>query len=300
MILGITNKDKTIRGKSIIKEIKIGGNKTTSVIINNYIARANDKIIYQCDKCKKEITVGKRLFFSTKVDQKKHLCCKCQTEKTCLIKYGVNSHNKSKDIKRKQHKKDREYVDGNENELRKPKTKNKKDLSKLRKQNAKKLWEKGIYDDQKYTEEFKKELKEKRKWENRKTKSNEELSKLRSKNAKKLWKSGLYDNTDFAIKRVSKFQLKVFNSLKGEWKIEYPIQGKEKRYFVDIVNLRKKIIIECFGDYWHCNPNKYIENYYHQRVHKTAKEIWAQDENRIKELEQLGYKVIIIWESDNN
>jgi len=56
-------------------------------------------------------------------------------------------------------------------------------------------------------------------------------------------------------------------------------------------------IIECFGDYWHCNPKSYTSDYYHKRVHKTAVEIWKADKQRIDVLEELGYSVRIIWEN---
>lgn len=48
---------------------------------------------------------------------------------------------------------------------------------------------------------------------------------------------------------------------------------------------------------WHADPKYYKEN---DIIHRdiTAKEIWINDNNRIKLLNELGYKVIIILQSD--
>jgi len=47
-----------------------------------------------------------------------------------------------------------------------------------------------------------------------------------------------------------------------------------------------------------CNPIKFNKNYYHKRIKKTAQEIWNYDNQRKVELENLGYKVTLIWEND--
>ena len=80
---------------------------------------------------------------------------------------------------------------------------------------------------------------------------------------------------------------------------EYIIQGINNNYYkVDLINLQNRHIIEFFGDQWHCNPIKYKPNDYNRHNKKTAQEIWDYDKERIKSLEFLGYKVLIIWEYD--
>lgn len=67
-------------------------------------------------------------------------------------------------------------------------------------------------------------------------------------------------------------------------------------HFPDIM-----LIIEYYGDYWHCNPkNKRFNspNYFHQIKKKTAQEIWDYDKERKNFLEAAGYQVEVIWESD--
>jgi G:T-mismatch repair DNA endonuclease (very short patch repair protein) len=70
-------------------------------------------------------------------------------------------------------------------------------------------------------------------------------------------------------------------------------------YFnVDFVNKQTKHIIEVYGDYWHCNPIKYADDFMHHHFKMTAIERRKLDEDRIEHLKSLGYTVTIVWESD--
>jgi endogenous inhibitor of DNA gyrase (YacG/DUF329 family) len=101
-------------------------------------------------------------------------------------------------------------------------------------------------------------------------------------------------------KRKSKFSNEIINFISQYYKIddEYPINNKLFKYWADIKINNK--IIECYGDYWHCNPLKYNEKYYHSKIRKTAKEIWEYDQIRKKNIESLDYKFMSIWEYDWN
>lgn len=57
-------------------------------------------------------------------------------------------------------------------------------------------------------------------------------------------------------------------------------------------------IIDFFGDYYHCNPNKYEGDYYNHRARKCAWQIWEHDKMRKERLENDGYVVKIVWESE--
>jgi hypothetical protein len=101
-------------------------------------------------------------------------------------------------------------------------------------------------------------------------------------------------------KRVSKFQKSVYENIKStnpDAILEHYLPDVKKS--VDIYIPKIKKIIECFGDYWHCNPLKCKENYYNSSIHKTAKEIWEKDKNRIQTLKDCGYDVEIVWENSN-
>lgn len=59
-------------------------------------------------------------------------------------------------------------------------------------------------------------------------------------------------------------------------------------------------IIEFYGDAYHATPTIYGENDMPHPYRKTvfAKEIWKEDLERCKILEDKGYSVMIIWENE--
>lgn len=59
------------------------------------------------------------------------------------------------------------------------------------------------------------------------------------------------------------------------------------------------IVIEYYGDYWHCNPKKYESNFFHPQIKLTAKEIWNKDKIRLDMILNEVNSVIIIWEDTN-
>jgi len=67
-------------------------------------------------------------------------------------------------------------------------------------------------------------------------------------------------------KTISKFQKRIYDEVKKEYSdalLEEYLSDVNKS--VDIYVPSKKLIIECFGDYWHCNPNLYKPEYYHKK-----------------------------------
>jgi very-short-patch-repair endonuclease len=69
-------------------------------------------------------------------------------------------------------------------------------------------------------------------------------------------------------------------------------------YNVDFVDKTSRHIIEVYGDYWHCNPKIYDDNYMHPYYKMTAHQKRKLDEDRVQYLESLGYSVTVVWESD--
>lgn len=69
-------------------------------------------------------------------------------------------------------------------------------------------------------------------------------------------------------------------------------------YCCDIYIPSINLIIEYFGDYWHCNPIKYNENYFNKKKGQTAKEIWDYDDKKLELITNYGYNLEVIWESD--
>lgn len=73
------------------------------------------------------------------------------------------------------------------------------------------------------------------------------------------------------------------------------LQSKKE---LDIWIPERRIAIEFNGDYWHCNPIKYNESYFHKELNMTAKQKWEYDELKIKECQQMGIELIVVWEHD--
>lgn len=86
-----------------------------------------------------------------------------------------------------------------------------------------------------------------------------------------------------------------FGLRKEEWK-----EFNKKVFYVDFLDKEAKKIIEFNGDIWHGNPKIFNENDFPNpyKKNKKAFEIWEDDSKRYKFYNKLGYKVLIVWESD--
>jgi len=103
-------------------------------------------------------------------------------------------------------------------------------------------------------------------------------------------------------KRKSKFAVDINNFLiDNNYSIipEKTIRLDSRWLSADFL-INDNIILECNGDYWHCNPKKYSKDYIHAKIRKTAKQIWEHDLLRKTQLENNGFVVITTWEDDWN
>lgn len=75
----------------------------------------------------------------------------------------------------------------------------------------------------------------------------------------------------------------------GKW-----IPNLSKYVVFDIKH--KNCIIEFNGDYWHANPSIYIENDLIRGV--KAQDLWTKDREKIQFANSLGYRTLVVWESD--
>lgn len=127
-----------------------------------------------------------------------------------------------------------------------------------------------------------------------------------SKNAKKLWtnsefiKKQMSNNPFFAKYRTSNLHLKIRDKLFLE-QLGFESEIVIFKYKVDELNKDKKIIIEINGDYVHGNPKLYKED---DMIILPGNQMYVKDKLRLdkvrtKILEDLGYRVLIIWESDD-
>lgn len=69
-------------------------------------------------------------------------------------------------------------------------------------------------------------------------------------------------------------------------------------YCVDIIHEKYKLIIEINGDFWHANPAIYSFDWINNVNKLSAQQIWDRDAKRIKDLNDAGYEVIILWQKD--
>lgn len=97
---------------------------------------------------------------------------------------------------------------------------------------------------------------------------------------------------------LNKIETKIHTLLKqlGGNIVPHASVGK---YNVDFL-VNDKYIIECHGDFWHCNPTMYAKDYYNRGKKKTAEEIWKRDADRVSYFTDLGYTVLCLWESEIN
>lgn len=101
--------------------------------------------------------------------------------------------------------------------------------------------------------------------------------------------------------RITKGQQKIYDILK----IKYPdalleYQINELRISVDIYIPSKNLVIEYYGDYWHCNPKCYQPEFYNKSLKKTSAEVWEKDLKRETKIKDLGYNFKVIWEMEFN
>lgn len=116
------------------------------------------------------------------------------------------------------------------------------------------------------------------------------LSKPHLKTIEYLKTKGYLENDDFVTEEHT--LLKAFNKHLNKEYCPRP----------DIVFLNKKLVIEIYGNLWHANPKYYKPN---DVIHTwggnlTASEIWERDKIRENHITDLGYDLIILWESEIN
>lgn len=88
-----------------------------------------------------------------------------------------------------------------------------------------------------------------------------------------------------------------FASLNNEYYFNH--KNFPQCYFVDYYDLSQNKIIEFYGDYYHCNPQKYNSDYYHTKLKMNASDIWIKNEERINNIKNYyGCEILIIWENE--
>ena len=72
----------------------------------------------------------------------------------------------------------------------------------------------------------------------------------------------------------------------------------KRHYRYDYFDFTTKKVIEFNGDFWHCNPSKYDEDFIHPLLNLDAKTIWKNEKDKLNWVENRNYRVLVIWESE--
>lgn len=79
---------------------------------------------------------------------------------------------------------------------------------------------------------------------------------------------------------------------------ESSIRINGKLYRVDALDKENKVVYEFNGDFWHGNPKKYDPNGINPINKIKFGELYEKTMKKREDLENNGYTVISIWESD--
>lgn len=94
-------------------------------------------------------------------------------------------------------------------------------------------------------------------------KNNPEQRVIRSEIMKNTWESGNMVKSTYScnFSKPEKELYKLLKTLNINFKEKYTLKIASSWFYPDIIDLNKKIIVEYYGDYWHCHPKKYDGDY---------------------------------------
>jgi hypothetical protein len=98
------------------------------------------------------------------------------------------------------------------------------------------------------------------------------------------------------IKPVSKAEKEILKTLQPIIEVtpQFIIEGKSFDFYLPKYNL----LIEYNGDYWHCNPEIYGEDYYNKKKRMKSTDIWIYDSKKVELSKKYGYNLEVVWERD--
>jgi very-short-patch-repair endonuclease len=89
----------------------------------------------------------------------------------------------------------------------------------------------------------------------------------------------------------------TLNDMNLQWVYEKDFDFNGLVYIPDFYISEHNLVIECYGDYWHANPDIYSSG---QPIFKNllVDDIWRKDDIRKNTFIQNGYSFISLWETD--
>lgn len=150
----------------------------------------------------------------------------------------------------------------------------------------------------------------KKQWENFRSDpvKYKEICDAKSKRMEKVWVEYPEETRNFIVKSLAGSnncgRSKISEEFKRELIKNNLYEGFESEqvfhgFIPDEINHKLKLIIEIFGDLYHCNPKKFKNpDVFVNAIQRTVKEQWKRDEIKVAAYKRNGYNVLVIWESD--
>ena len=110
-------------------------------------------------------------------------------------------------------------------------------------------------------------------------------------------KSKNYTHGNMKMNSIEYVIANVLDSIGCEWEFEKVIHFDNISYIPDFTLDKEKIIVECYGDYWHANPEFHTPNKILFEGH-TVQEKWNYDLAKKEAFEKNGYHFLYFWECD--
>lgn len=95
------------------------------------------------------------------------------------------------------------------------------------------------------------------------------------------------------IERIVENQLKLMSIT---FLKQHIIKNDDIITICDFFIPKYNLVIECNGDYWHCNPEKYTTG----PINKTQENTIVKDKLKLEFYNSLNYNTVILWESEIN
>lgn len=148
-------------------------------------------------------------------------------------------------------------------------------------------------------------------WENfrKDPKKYKQICEAKSKRMKRVWKEQFTEEQkNKIISALAKSHGQSRSGISGKLKtamIEADLYDDFRSeevfhgFIPDEINHDLKIIVELFGDLYHCNPRKFRSpDHFVKAIQRTVGEQWQRDRRRLACFYKHGYTVVIVWEKD--
>jgi len=99
-----------------------------------------------------------------------------------------------------------------------------------------------------------------------------------------------------AMNKIEKRVAKILDELKIGWEYE-PIIRVDKNFVQPDFVIEGRLVLECFGDFWHANP-KFYSDCEILFAGRTAKQQRSFDEGRLQIISELYPDPVVLWESE--